>query len=177
MPFLLINLFSSVLREDIHLWFWGDSGFRSETFEFFVDSILTLPRLFYFYLIFRKYLPRVYSIIVLFMVEYFSFSECWMGWDSHEWDNLKFFKPIFIPFSFHKAGNGGGNSRCCPGEFLAVDLSGGISRCRPDLSGGASFSSLYKGFYKLNLNFYVAFHFVLKIKIFKEYSLLLSSYS
>ena len=81
----------------------------------------------------------------------------------------------------------GGGSHCSLGEFLTVfslltcpgelDLSGGISRHRPDLSGGASFSSPYKGFYNFDHNFYVAFHFVLKIKIFKEYSLLLSSYS
>ena len=31
-----------------------------------------------------------------------------------------------------------GGSHCCPGEFLAVDLSGRISRCRLDLSGGIS---------------------------------------
>ena len=39
-----------------------------------------------------------------------------------------------------------GSSRCSPGEFLAVDLSRGISRCRPDLSGGISFSSRDGGF-------------------------------
>ena len=84
-------------------------------------------------------------------------------------------------------GAGWGDSHCGPEDFLTVfslltcpgelDLSGGISCRRPDLSGGASFSSLYKCFHKFHLNFYVAFHFVLRIKIFKEYSLLLSSYS
>ena len=39
-----------------------------------------------------------------------------------------------------------GGSRCSPGEFLAVDLSRGISRRRPDLSGGISFIGCGGGF-------------------------------
>ena len=81
-----------------------------------------------------------------------------------------------------------GGSHCSPGEFLTVfslltcpgelDLSGGISHRRPDLSGGASFSSLYKCFHKFHLNFYVAFPFVLKTKFLKSilyYCLLIHS--
>ena len=52
LPFLLINLSSSVLREDIHLRFWEDSDSQNEMFEFFVESILTLIRLF---ILFNKY--------------------------------------------------------------------------------------------------------------------------
>ena len=39
------------------------------------------------------------------------------------------------------------------GIFSLLDLSGGTSRRRPDLSGGASFSSLYKCFHKFHLKF------------------------